>query len=152
MATGSAHIHHKVKVPRDAVPQGASLCDYCTGKCCRYISLPIKTPHSWDDYDEIRWFLAHGRMIVYVEKATWYLLVMSNCQYLQKDYRCGIYFDRPKICREYTTDNCEYEQDWGFEKVFESPRQVWEYAEAILPPRRKPPAGGADGLVVLGSH
>jgi hypothetical protein len=44
--------------------------------------------------------------------------------------------NRPKICREYTTDNCEYDNGWSFEKLFETPEQIWEYAEAILPSRR----------------
>ena len=36
------------------------------------------------------------------------------------------------------------------DKVFETPEQVWEYAEAVLPPRRK--KGPAPGeLVVLGA-
>ena len=63
---------------------------------------------------------------------------MTRCQYLTADNRCGIYFNRPKICREYTTDDCEYDGDWSFEKIFETPEQIWEYAEAVLPPRRRP--------------
>ena len=40
----------------------------------------------------------------------------------------------------YTTDECEYDDDWSFTKIFETPGQIWEYAEAMLPPRkaRKP--------------
>jgi Fe-S-cluster containining protein len=128
------------KPTRDKLPPGSCLCDHCVGKCCRYFSLPISTPSSWDDYDEIRWFLAHGQTVVYVHDDTWYLLVMTRCKYLRSDYRCGIYLNRPKICREYTTDDCEYDTDWRFEKVFESPEQIWEYAEAILSPRRRPKA------------
>ena len=124
-------------VPRDKIGKGKSLCDYCVGKCCRYFSLPIETPATWDDYDAIRWYLAHGQTMIYVDKGTWYLLVMSRCGYLQADNRCGIYHDRPKICREYTTDDCEYDTDWSFERMFERPEQIWEYAEALLPPRRK---------------
>lgn len=152
MPRGSSHIHKRTRLARDQVPAHESLCDHCTGKCCRYISLPIKDPETWDDFDEFRWFLSHGQVLIYVEKGTWYILFMSKCQYLLKDHRCAIYFDRPKICREYTTDNCEYDQEWGFEKVFEAPEQIWEYAEAILPPRRKKrSAGAANPLVVLGA-
>ena len=31
-----------------------------------------------------------------------------------------------------------YDSDWKVAKLFESPEQLWEYAEAVLPPRRKP--------------
>ena len=132
----------KPKVRREDLKAGECLCDHCYGKCCRYFSLPIDTPTAWDDYDAIRWYLAHGRTLVYVEKGTWYLVVMTRCKYLDRDDRCKIYHSRPKICSEYTTDDCEYDDDWLFEKVFESPEQVWEYAEAVLPPRkRKKPPG-----------
>jgi Fe-S-cluster containining protein len=127
----------KPKIRREDLAAGACLCDHCTGKCCRYFSLPIETPTTWDDYDAIRWYLAHGQTVIYVDKGTWYLLVMSRCNYLSRDNKCGIYHNRPKVCREYTTAECEYDDDWSFDKVFESPEQLWEYAEAVLRPRRR---------------
>ncbi len=130
----------KQGISREQLKPGECLCSYCTGRCCRYFCLPIDTPESWDDYDSIRWYLAHGQTLVYVEKETWYLLVFSNCRYLQPDNRCGIYLNRPKICRDYSTDECEYDSPWGFDKLFETPEQIWEYAEAVLPPRRRAPA------------
>ncbi len=128
----------KPKPTRAELKPGECLCDHCTGKCCRYFSLPIDSPTTWDDYDAIRWYLAHEKVMIYVEKGTWYLLVMTRCHFLRSDNRCGIYFNRPKICREYKTNNCEYDSDWSFERIFETPEQLWEYAEALLPPRRRP--------------
>ena len=142
----------KRKFRREDLKPGECLCDHCVGKCCRYFSLPIDTPTTWDDFDAIRWYVAHGQTIVYVDKGTWHLLVLTECQYLLPDYRCAIYGDRPKICREYATDECEFDENWIFEKVFERPEQVWEYAEAVLRPRRKkkvePPCGP---LVTIGN-
>ncbi len=126
----------KPRIPRSDLKPGDCLCDHCIGKCCRYFSLPIDKPTDWDDFDSIRWYLAHGQTMVYVEKDTWYLLVMARCNYLTAENRCGIYLNRPKVCRTYTTDNCEYEDEWSFQKLFETPEQIWEYAEALLPPRR----------------
>src|SRR4029077_21104869 len=97
---------------------------------------------TWNDYDSIRWYLAHGRTMIYVEKAQWYLLVMTGGRYLTSEDRCGIYLNRPKICRDYTTANCEYDDGWLFDKLFETPEQIWEYAEAGLPPRRRRPRHG----------
>ncbi len=130
----------KTKIRREDLPPGGCLCDHCTGKCCRYFSFPIETPTTWDDYDAVRWYLAHGQTLVYVEKETWYLVVMTRCKYLTNDDRCQIYLNRPKICREYTAAECEYDDDGAFEKVFETPEQLWEYAEAVLPPRRRRPS------------
>ena len=67
---------------RDELKPGECLCDHCTGQCCRYFSLPIDNPTTWNDYDSIRWYLAHGRTMIYVEKGQWYLLVMTRCKYL----------------------------------------------------------------------
>jgi Fe-S-cluster containining protein len=73
-------------------------------------------------------------------------MVHTTCKHLRDDHLCGIYETRPMICQEYSTDNCEYEDDWTYERYFETPEQVYEYAEAVLPPRqgngirsRKPP-------------
>ena len=107
--------------PVKQLKPGECLCDFCTGVCCRYFSLPIDNPKTWDEFDTIRWYLAHGQTVIYVEKEQWYLLVMTRCQYLRADNRCGIYLNRPKICREYTTDHCEYDDGWSFEKIFETP-------------------------------
>jgi Fe-S-cluster containining protein len=143
------------KPRRDQLKPGECLCDFCTGKCCRYFSLPIDAPTGWDDYDAIRWYLAHGQTVVYVHEEQWYLLVMTECQYLLADNRCGIYLNRPKICREYTTEDCEYDAPWSFEKVFETPEQIWEYAEALLPARRRPARNGDGGsklpIVTIGT-
>ncbi len=136
---------------REDLKPGECLCDHCVGKCCRYFCLQIDTPSTWDDFDSIRWYLAHGQTMVYVDKKKWYLVVFTKCKYLRSDNRCGIYFDRPRICREYSTADCEYDTDWTFEKTFETPEQIWEYAEAILPPRRRRKADRTEGLVVLGS-
>lgn len=69
---------------------------------------------------------------MFVEDESWYLLVHTECKHLQPDNRCGIYDTRPEICREYTTDNCEYDEDSTYEKYFETPEQVAEYIEATV--------------------
>ena len=121
-----------VKMPRDQVPDGKSLCEYCTAKCCRYFALPIETPTSFEDWEFIRWYVLHDRATIFTEDDSWYLLVHTTCKHLQADHRCGIYETRPQICRDYTTDKCEYEDDWTYDKYLETPEQVWEYQEAIL--------------------
>jgi Fe-S-cluster containining protein len=60
------------------------------------------------------------------------MLVHTTCKHLQSDNRCGIYETRPQICRDYTTDNCEYDEDWTYDFYLETPEQVWEYTEAVI--------------------
>jgi Fe-S-cluster containining protein len=126
----------RLKPSRDQLQPGESLCDHCTAKCCKYFALPIETPTKRQDFDYIRWYLLHELASIFVDEGTWYLLVHSRCRHLQADNRCGIYETRPQICRDYTTDNCEYEDDWVYEQYFESPEQVEEYMEAVLPKKR----------------
>jgi len=86
----------------------------------------------------MRWYVMHGRTAVFVDAGSWYLLVYGDCENLLPDQRCGLYDTRPQICRDYSTDNCEYDNDGVYDKFFESSDQVWEYAEAILPQKSRP--------------
>lgn len=126
------------KPPRDSLPPGANLCDSCTAKCCRYIALPIATPTTWNDFDDIRWYLSHEDISVFVDEGCWYLMVHRECRHLQADNRCGIYDDRPRVCRDYTTEKCEYEDDYTYPKIFETDDQIADYAEALLGPKPAP--------------
>ena len=97
---------------------------------------PIDTPTERQDFDYIRWYLLHEASSVFVDEGTWYLIVHSRCRHLQSDNRCGIYETRPQICRDYTTKDCEYDDDWVYEQYFETPEQVEEYMEVVLPRKR----------------
>ena len=123
------------KLPREHLPPGANLCEHCTAKCCRYFALPIDKPQTEQDFDYLRWYLLHDRASVFLEDGDWYLLVHTVCKHLQGDHRCGIYYTRPQICRDYTTDECEYEDAWTYDHYFETPEQIHEFAEAVLPKR-----------------
>lgn len=111
----------------------ASLCDKCSGLCCRYVALPIENPKTASSYDDIRWYLCHENIVVFIEKKQWYLGILTRCKHLQDDNRCGIYERRPRICRKYTTDNCDYHGgEYDFDVLFTSAEQLREYAEKKL--------------------
>ena len=114
------------------VPEGECLCDYCNAKCCRYFALPIDVPNAKQDFDFIRWYLLHDKATVFVDDGDWYLLVHTDCKHLQSNNMCGIYMTRPQICRDYSTTNCEYDDDAVYDMYFETPEQIVEYAEARL--------------------
>ena len=105
-------------------------CDKCTGLCCRYFALPIDTPKTRDDYDDIRWYLCHEGVSVFVEDGDWYLnLAKNKCRHLsEKDHKCLIYDHRPKICRKYRHDNCDFVQgEYKYELHFTKDQQMAEY-------------------------
>jgi uncharacterized protein len=129
-------LHSISKKPRrEEIGADECLCSYCSAKCCKYFALPIETPSEWADFEYIRWFLLHDRAAVFTEKGDWYLLVYTRCKHLRDDNLCGIYDERPQVCRDYSTVDCEYEDDWVYDQYFETSEQVEEYAEAVLGPR-----------------
>ncbi len=120
------------QIKRSELPPGKTLCDYCTGKCCQYFALPIETPDDYQGYEYLRWYLLHDRASVFVEDEIWYLLVHTTCKHLEPDHRCGIYQTRPQICREYSTTDCEFDDNYTYEQYFELPEQIAEYCDAAF--------------------
>ena len=90
----------------------------CAGRCCKYYSMPMDTPRSDRDFDDIRWYLMHEDTNVYKYEGTWYLLVNRRCKYLRPDNLCGIYDTRPAICREYDAVDCEFTGEVPYELFF----------------------------------
>ena len=105
------------------------LCKKCTGLCCRYFALPIETPEDKEDYDDIRWYLCHEGITIFVEDDEWYMNIDNKCKYLsEKDYTCQIYDKRPRICKKYTTKDCDFiEGEYDYDLYFTSPEQMEEY-------------------------
>lgn len=109
------------------------LCDQCAALCCRYFALPIDNPTTRKDIDDIRWYLIHEHVVVFIDKKQWHVGILTKCKHLQPDNRCGIYETRPRICRSYSTDNCDWHGgEYDFEKLFLSADQLLEYADEYL--------------------
>ena len=70
------------------------------GKCCRFVALPFGgkiTP------DVVRWHNAHGIKVVQKEELGMFhgkVLIPLECKHF-KDGRCGIYEERPQVCRDF---------------------------------------------------
>ncbi len=104
------------------------LCKKCAGLCCRYLALPIETPTDKDDFDDIRWYLAHEGISIFVEKGDWYINIANRCKHLTRENLCDIYDTRPKICRGYHHETCDYHSgDYGYELFFTSTEELNEY-------------------------
>lgn len=104
-------------------------CNYCSAKCCQYITQEIDTPKSIHAFDVLLWQIAHQGIHVFKDENGWYLLSMTRCNHLMDDNMCGIYETRPMICREHTTDHCEYDVaiDEGCELYFQKYEELDEY-------------------------
>ncbi|MBN2211191.1 MAG: YkgJ family cysteine cluster protein [Sedimentisphaerales bacterium] len=104
------------------------LCKKCTGLCCRYLALPIETPTTKGEYDDIRWYLAHKGISIFVEDGDWYIKIANRCKYLNSNHRCKIYEKRPRICRGYKHEGCDIQPGaYDYELHFTSMEQMEEY-------------------------
>jgi len=81
-------------------------CEGCD-HCCRYMTIEIPKPRSKTDYDNIRWYILHRGVSVYVDwEGSWMVQFDTPCSWL-KDGRCTHYALRPEICRDYDPADCE---------------------------------------------
>jgi uncharacterized protein len=86
-------------------------CGECGGRCCQYTAIEIDRPTSKNDYDNIRWYLSHKNVHVFVDHdKKWHVEFRSPCENLGPDNMCLIYEIRPRICRNHGNleEECEY--------------------------------------------
>jgi hypothetical protein len=109
------------------------------------VALPIDEPESRGDFEDIRWFLIHERVSIFVEDDQWYVCFQTPCRHLLPDHRCAIYNRRPRICRRYGADSCDYHSgDYGWQQHFTAPEHLDAYlrqragGERGHPARRRP--------------
>ena len=126
------------------------LCEQCAALCCRQIALPIDNPESPNDFDNVRWYLMHENVHVFVEEEQWYIAFATKCKHLRDDNLCGVYETRPRICRSYTTDGCEWHGgEYSYDHLFTSAEQLRKHADEVLGKplvkgQRKPKKSGKD--------
>ncbi len=107
---------------------GSTLCEHCAGACCRYLAIPLDVPEDRRDFDDIRWYLMHEGISVFVEEGDWYVQMQTRCKNLQADNLCGVYESRPSICREYKAQDCDYSGgQFGYDHLFTHPEQLESY-------------------------
>lgn len=82
------------------------LCKDCA-KCCKYVAIVINPPKTEKDKDRIIWYLLHNTELLIEQNGTWKIRLPQICTALDEKGLCKIYNDRPLLCREYSTDNCE---------------------------------------------
>lgn len=115
-----------------------NLCNQCVALCCRYFALQIDKPESHRDFEDLRWYLLHEDSQIFVEDGSWYLQVNRKCRALLPDNRCGIYDNRPTICRGYTTHKCDWHADaYAYDLMFTEPDQIQEYGKKYLKQKRQ---------------
>lgn len=108
-------------------------CHTCGAQCCKYFALQLDTPENPQDYDDLRWFLAHQKVAIFIEKGEWFLQVNNPCQFLNDQDQCTHYSQRPAICKDYGWDeggvvDCHgHNTGWDHEAFFASVAELEQY-------------------------
>ena len=105
-------------------------CSRCTGSwCCTYFTQQIDTPRSREDFDVLLWQVSHEHTEIYKDEDGWYLLIRGRCEHLQAGGACGIYEQRPQVCRDYSNDWCEFDEpaEKHFRHHFRNHAELLEY-------------------------
>lgn len=103
-------------------------CEECGGQCCRYFALPLDKPRTREDFDDIRWYLTHKGISVFVEDGAWYISMKNECRHLTGTNQCAIYERRPLICRRYKKVECDFvEGEYDYELHFVNDKEMDEY-------------------------
>ncbi|MBL4819398.1 MAG: YkgJ family cysteine cluster protein [Gammaproteobacteria bacterium] len=78
--------------------------------CCNSINQKVDTPRTIYDFDHLLWQVSHENINIFKDTDGWFLHVHSRCQHLLSGGVCGIYDERPMVCREYDNDFCEFDE------------------------------------------
>ncbi len=111
---------------------GHGTCDVCAATCCRYVTVEVPKPRRKVDREEIRWFLAHKNVHVYIDSddGTWNVQFFTPCEHLDGDNRCRIYDRRYDVCREHDPETCEGSDGEVLDTVFRTPDDYDEWRAA----------------------
>jgi Fe-S-cluster containining protein len=109
-----------------------SLCKACNAACCRYIAIEIDEPEDEQDIENIRWYLVHKNVVVYIDdEDRWILEFHTDCKMLDENNRCTYHSKRPIICKEHMPDVCVKSDAEGepWEIRFENIEQFEKYVD-----------------------
>ncbi len=113
-------------------------CDKCPDAgCCRDVTVGIDDPETIQDWDEIRWMIAHKNVSVYQDnEEDWVVEFRTDCTKLNEDNTCKIYQKRPKMCRDHENDNCIYNGEGDVHLIrFDTIEQVEEHIKNQIKPK-----------------
>ncbi len=120
--------------------KGKMTCENCPALCCKYVSIEIDVPEDLDDFENIKWYVIHKNINVYVdEDDEWYIEFLTPCEYLREDNKCSVHEEftenpeikRPKICKEYSAEECPFHNEYKEKYTFTKIQDVEDYIENI---------------------
>jgi|GEM_PF-1780614 len=111
-------------------PDQFTICtEHCGARCCRYITVGVPAPRSVDDWDELRWWLAHEEVMITHDPDGWMLHVRTRCQNLKADNACAVYPDHMLCCQAYDPNDCEFTGEIPFDVQLLTQTDLADYLE-----------------------
>jgi Fe-S-cluster containining protein len=108
-------------------------CTDC-GRCCTYVGVGINPPTSPRYATDVLWYLYHHGVYVYVDgEGEWSVHFEARCRNLGPDLRCGVYVDRPHICRTFDNRTCEVNDPVHDSLTFREPLEFLEWLRETKP-------------------
>ena len=122
-----------VVLPVVALERPLVQCTDC-GRCCTYVGVGINPPMSARHATDVLWYLYHEGVYVYVDgEGEWSVHFAARCRHLGPDLRCGIYAQRPHICRTFDNRSCEVNDPAHDSLTFREPDEFLEWLRESRP-------------------
>jgi len=94
------------------------------------VTIDVNKPDTKENIDQIRWYLLHGVNVYFDSDGDWMAYIPAKCNALDERGECDIYAKRPKVCREYTQDECDkYDEKASEEIIFREEKEFLKYIE-----------------------
>jgi Fe-S-cluster containining protein len=107
-------------------------CTRCA-KCCTYVAVCVNAPHNLRFATDVLWYLYHENVSVHRDgEGEWMVVFESRCKHLGDDLLCGVYDQRPVVCREFDNTGCEVNAP-GSGRTFTEPAQFLDWLRGSRP-------------------
>jgi uncharacterized protein len=107
-------------------------CTECA-KCCTYVAVEIEAPTTVRTVTDVLWYLYHEQVSVYVDgDGEWAVVFETRCRHLTSHRLCGIYPQRPHVCRTFDNKTCEVNSE-GEGRTFWSAEDFLEWLKESKP-------------------
>jgi uncharacterized protein len=102
----------------------------CCSTCCSYVTIEIDKPDDKNSWDALFWYVNHENVFVYIDNEdSWCVEFTTPCKQLLPDKKCAIYENRPYVCQNHDSDNCENNNinESPYKELFKTPEDIKKY-------------------------
>jgi hypothetical protein len=97
------------------------------------VGVGINAPHSVRYATDVLWYLYHENVSVHCDaEGEWVVTFETRCKHLRDDLLCGVYEQRPVVCREFDNTGCEVNAPGGGQ-TFTEPAQFLDWLRVQRP-------------------